>query len=99
MKKFNSCCSDQHPNHSDQIPKLNRISGQVEGIKKMISANKYCPDILIQLKAVRSAIKSVEINILKKHMSSCLMNAAHISEKESAKKIDEILKIFKKFDK
>ena len=55
--------------HSDNLPKLNRISGQVEGIKKMIEEERYCLDIVYQIKAVRSALKSVEKNILHNHIS------------------------------
>ena len=51
------------PNHSENLPRLNRISGQIDGIKKMIEEERYCLDIVNQIKAVRSALKSVEKNI------------------------------------
>ena len=50
------------PNHSENLPRLNRISGQIDGIKKMIEEERYCLDIVNQIKAVRSALKSVEKN-------------------------------------
>ena len=53
----------ENPNHKHEIPRLNRAIGQLEGIKKMIEEQRYCPDIIVQLKAVRSAIKHVE-NVL-----------------------------------
>ena len=50
----------ENPSHKHEIPRLNRAIGQLEGIKKMIEEQRYCPDIIVQLKAVRSAIKHVE---------------------------------------
>ena len=53
-----------HPCHKKQIPSLKRIEGQLRGIAKMIDEDKYCIDILNQIKAVSSAITSVESRIL-----------------------------------
>ena len=39
----------KHPCHKAEIPRLNRVIGQLEGIKKMIEEQRYCPEILIQL--------------------------------------------------
>ena len=44
-----------HPCHSKHLSKLNRVAGQVEAIKKMINENRYCVDIMTQIKAARSA--------------------------------------------
>ena len=49
-----------HPCHKDQLANLNRIEGQIRGIAKMIDDDKYCIDILNQIKAVKNAISSVE---------------------------------------
>ena len=54
-----------HPDHKKHLPRINRVIGQLEGIKKMIDNKRYCPDIMVQLKAVSSAVKSVETQILK----------------------------------
>jgi DNA-binding FrmR family transcriptional regulator len=51
---------------------LNRIAGQIEGIKKMVDEGRYCPEILSQLRAVRSAVKGIETEILRRHLSSCV---------------------------
>lgn len=87
----------QHPNHEEEIKRLNRISGQIEGIKKMIEEQRYCVDILTQLKAVRSAARSVECNILERHLHSCVRSSfAAKNEKDSKAKIDELVKLMKK---
>ena len=85
----------KHPCHKEQIPHLKRIEGQVRGIAKMIDDDKYCIDILNQIKAVRSAITSVEGKILKKHMKECVKDVLK-SEKEFDIKVEEIIKTLKR---
>jgi len=97
MKKDKNSCCNQHPDHSKQLSRLNRASGQIEGVKRMIKERKYCPDIITQLQAVRSAIKAVEANILDSHISECVRGAVTSSDKkEVSKKIEELIKIYKK---
>ncbi len=88
---------DNHPNHKDNIPRLNRIAGQIEGIKKMIEDGRYCPEIINQLRAVRSAVKAVEAKILHKHLQHCVAQSFS-SEQERDKKIDELKMLFDRFD-
>ena len=88
-----------HPCHKTEIKKLNRIAGQVEGIKKMIDEGRYCPDILTQLRAVRSAVHSVETTILETHLQSCVSDAMKSGDKKKAdEKIAELKNLFKRFD-
>ena len=85
--------------HEKELAKLNRISGQVEGVRKMIADHRYCPDILIQLRAIRSAIRTVEANILESHLTSCVAESlSHGDSKAAQKKIAELKDIFKRFD-
>ena len=93
-----SDCSDTHthPDHKKQISRLNRISGQLVGVKKMIEGQRYCPEILKQLKAARSAIKSLENNILETHLESCVLDAfSSKNQREKNKKISELIELFK----
>ena len=85
----------KHPCHKEEIPRLNRIEGQVRGIAKMIDDDKYCIDILNQIKAVRNAITSVEGRILKKHMKECVREALS-DENYFDGKVEEILKTLKR---
>ena len=88
-----------HPSHKTELGKLNRVIGQLEGVKKMIEDQRYCVEILQQLKAARSAIKGVEHNILKNHMQLCLLNAAKSQdEHEILKKIAELQNIIKNYN-
>jgi len=98
MSNKEKCCSDhKNPEHTKEIPNINRIIGQLEGIKRMIEDNRYCPDILIQLMATRSAIRSVSGNILKTHLQSCVVQSFD-SEVERQEKIDEIKSLFDKLN-
>jgi DNA-binding FrmR family transcriptional regulator len=97
---MSDCCnSNIHPDHSKEISRLNRISGQIEGIKKMVEERRYCPDILTQLRAVASATKSLEATILEAHLGTCVAEAFKSdSIKEQQEKISELVKLFKRFD-
>jgi DNA-binding FrmR family transcriptional regulator len=101
MSNRRSCCHNkaQHPSHQEQVPNLNRVSGQIEGVKKMIEERRYCPDILTQLRAIRSAVKSIELRIINTHLSACVTEAFLSQDhKEQSKKIDEIKELLKKFE-
>jgi DNA-binding FrmR family transcriptional regulator len=83
--------------HSLQIKRLNKIGGQIQGIRKMIEEKRYCPDILMQTRAVCSAIRSLEASILESHLRHCVQGAlAAKEEKASYDKIEELMDIFKK---
>lgn len=88
---------NKNPCHAENLPRLNRISGQLEGIKKMIEDGRYCPDIIIQLKAVRSAIRAIESNILAKHLQHCVVQSFD-SEEDRNKKIEELKTLFDRFE-
>lgn len=76
--------------------RLNRITGQINGIKKMINNDVYCNDILIQLASVEKAIKNVSNIILEDHLYSCINDDLEEGKLES---IDEIVSLFKRFNK
>ena len=85
----------KHPCHKKQISSLKRVEGQIRGIIKMIDDDKYCIDILNQIKAVKSAITSVEGKVLKTHMKECVKDALK-SEKDFDNKVNEIFKSLKR---
>jgi len=91
-----SSSDESAPNHSAEINRINRIKGQLDGIKKMIEDRKYCPDIITQTSAVRSAIASLEASILEKHLKSCVREAFQSNEAAAEEKMAELLTIFKR---
>jgi CsoR family transcriptional regulator, copper-sensing transcriptional repressor len=84
-----------YPDHSDQLKRLARIRGQIDGVARMIEENRYCVDILAQTAAARAAIKSLEAAILEKHMAHCVRDAM-TSGGDADKKIEELIAMFKK---
>ena len=75
------CCSAKKTVRSEAEKKtinnrLNRIEGQIKGIKKMVAEDRYCNDILIQLSAIESSVKSLSMHILENNLYSCLPRRA-----------------------
>ena len=64
----------------------------------MIEEERYCVDIVNQIKAVRSALKSVEKNILSKHIKHCVASSFKASITEQEQKINELISLFDKSD-
>ncbi len=89
----------KHPEHHQELSRLNRVTGQLEGIKRMIDEQRYCVDILSQLRAVRNAVKTIELGVLERHVLNCLNEVAcHGSQESRQKKMDEIIGLLKKYD-
>ena len=74
--------------------RLNRIDGQIHGIKKMVKEDRYCDDILIQLSAVNKSIKSLANYILENHMYNCILSDI---EKGNVEIVDEVVTLFRRF--
>jgi DNA-binding FrmR family transcriptional regulator len=70
------------------ISRLNRIEGQIRGVKGMIEKNTYCDDVLNQIAAIQSALNSVGKLLLQEHMKSCIVERIQAGEHEV---IDELL--------
>lgn len=79
----------------EAIKRLNRISGQVDGIKKMVDDSRYCVGILNQIAAVRAALSSVGQFVLEDHMKTCVTTS--IKKGTGSREIKELMNVFKKF--
>jgi len=73
-----------HENQEGVINRLSRIEGHVRAIKRMVEQDVSCPDVLIQVAAVRSALNSVGRVILEDHLKHCLVDAVAKGDFESA---------------
>ncbi len=74
----NCACCEKKTLRSDEevkklINRLNRIEGQVRGIKSMIENDAYCADILIQSQAINAAINAFNKDLLKRHIHTCVV--------------------------
>lgn len=64
--------------------RLNRIEGQVRGVKRMLEQHQSCDEILIQLAAVRSAVNAAARQLLEGHMETCVIESVRSGEGEEA---------------
>jgi DNA-binding FrmR family transcriptional regulator len=96
----NQCCHKTTKRSEDEkkliTNRLNRINGQINGINKMIENDAYCNDVLIQLSAVENSIQSLSNHILENHLYTCVTRDL---EKGDLDTIDEIISLFKRFNK
>lgn len=96
-----SLTEERKSHHSEDVKRnlqtrLNRIEGQIRGVKSMIERDTYCDDVLNQIAAVQSALNSVGKNLLEAHMKSCIIERIQAGEDEV---IDELLVTVKKLMK
>ena len=93
-----TCCEKSKVRSEEEkktlTSRINRIIGQMNGIKKMIDEDRYCDDVLIQLSAIDKSIKSLANVILESHMHSCLIENIQAGNLEV---VDEIVDLFKRF--
>lgn len=75
--------------------RLNRINGQVNGVKKMIEEDSYCNDILIQLSAIKNSVQSLSNELLDSHLRTCITTDL---QKGNLDAVDEVVNLFKKFN-
>ncbi len=97
MEKEN-CCSHKTKNRSvceykDLIHRLNRIEGQVRGVKNMIENDAYCTDVLTQVSAITAALNSFNKVLLANHIHTCV--ADNIKE-GNMEVVDELVSTLQK---
>lgn len=84
-----------HHKKDELLKRLNKVEGQIKGIKKMIDEDKYCVDILVQIAAVRSALNKVGSIILKEHVKGCVKDSMNKDNSEEI--LDELVSTMLKF--
>lgn len=96
----NNCCHKTKERSRDEYTKLvhrlNRIEGQIKGIKGMLERNAYCTDILIQVSAVNSALNSFNKELLANHIKTCVATDIRNGKDET---IDELVLTLQKLMK
>lgn len=99
-----SCCHTddtvRKSHHSEEVKslvsRLNRIEGQVRGVKRLIEEDTYCDDVLTQIAAVQSALNGLGKLLLEGHMKSCVVERIQDGDTEV---LDELLVTVKKLMK
>lgn len=74
----------------DYLRRLRKIEGQVRGLQKMIEADTWCPDVVIQVASATRALQEVAVGLLTDHLRHCVMHAAHCSPAEGDQVLIEV---------
>jgi len=93
MKKKQSHSHSYH-DHSSDLKRLNRARGQVQAIQRMIEDGRYCMDVIMQIRAARAALRSLESSILETHLRGCVTSAMKSKNSHEADiKISELIRL------
>lgn len=95
------CFTDKTKERDEQekkslIHRLNRIEGQIRGIRGMVEKNAYCTDVLVQVSAVSAALNSFSRVLLDNHIKTCVTEDIRAGKEET---VDELLMVLKKLMK
>ncbi len=95
------CCHHKETPRSTEFQadlqkRLNRAIGQLNGVKGMLDDNRYCGDVLVQLAAVESAIRSISAMLLQDHLETCVVEQVRQGNDEV---IDEVMQLMKRFSR
>ena len=84
-------------NKDAALKRLTRLEGQVRGIARMVEEDRYCVDVLIQLAAVRAALKGVEKLVIDDHAAHCIEDALASGDRDDQRaKFTELLELLDK---
>jgi DNA-binding FrmR family transcriptional regulator len=82
------------------LKRLNRIEGQVRGVRGMVEDDRYCIDVVTQISAVRAALRRVEEEILRDHVGHCVEHAIASGDKaDQRQKIAELMAVIGRSDR
>lgn len=100
MEKEICCCARTKERSAQEIQqlihRLNRIEGQVRGIRGMVEKNAYCPDIAIQVSATTAALNAFNRELLATHIRTCVASGVRNGDDG---KIDELVTLLQKLMK
>lgn len=99
MSESCECCKHKHreaKEYKDLINRLNRIEGQVRGIRRMVEEESYCVDILTQVSAIQSALNGFNKELLSNHIRTCVVDDIRDGNDEV---VDELVKTLVKLMK
>ena len=99
-KEMSCCCQRKTAREAEEKKKLmnrlNRIEGQIRGIRGMVEKNCYCPDILTQVAAANAALNAFNRELLANHIKTCVVRDMHEGKEET---IDELVTVLQKLMK
>ena len=101
MDEKKECCCHKTKERSekeykDLIHRLNRIEGQIRGIRGMVEKNAYCTNILVQVAAANAALNSFNKVLMANHIKTCVTNDIREGKEET---VDELVEVLQKLMK
>jgi DNA-binding FrmR family transcriptional regulator len=75
---------------ADYLSRLAKIEGQVRGLRKMIDADSYCPDVVVQVASVTRALQEVAVGLLTDHLQHCVADATRASQADGQASLAEV---------
>ena len=81
------------------VTRLNRVEGQVRGIRRMVQEPRLCVDILQQLSAAEAALNRISLVVFKYHVERCVPEGMGLGEAEKSNRLTELVDIFDRFAK
>lgn len=101
MSEERECCHSKSKErtgqeYKDLIHRLNRIEGQIRGIRGMVERDAYCTDILMQVSAANAALNSFTKVLLSNHIKTCVTKDIRDGKEET---VDELLAVLQKLMK
>jgi DNA-binding FrmR family transcriptional regulator len=81
------------------VTRLNRIEGQIRGIRRMVQEPRLCVEILQQLAAAEAAMNRISLAVLRFHVEKCVPDGIDKGEPERSKRLSELIDIFDRFAK
>ncbi len=81
------------------VTRLNRIEGQIRGIRRMVQEPRVCVEILQQLSAAEAALNRISLAVFKFHVEKCVPDGIAQGEPEKSKRLGELVDIFDRFAK
>ena len=74
----------------DYLARLRKVEGQIRGLQHMIEADRWCPDIVMQIGSATRALQEVAVGMLNDHLQHCVVAAANASDTDGQARLDEV---------
>jgi CsoR family transcriptional regulator, copper-sensing transcriptional repressor len=81
------------------VTRLNRVEGQIRGIRRMVQEPRLCVEVLQQLSAAEAALNRISLNVFKFHVEQCVPEGVAVGEPEKSRQLSELVDIFDRFSK
>lgn len=91
-----NCCNNRKKARSEEeykklLNRLNRIEGQIRGVKGMLEKDAYCVDIITQVSAIAAALNSFNRILLSEHIKTCVKNDIQTGKENSAEELADLV--------